>query len=476
MRIQFVGFMVSISVLTGLVFVPQKVGADEPFDLNAEKISAHTYTAQTLASYTQANYSSGNWSDMLACKASADSIIDTASDNIAIQLARADIVSCMTAINPDLVLVKENASTTIVAAYTTRARENFLPENYALLTTYKDNGLTALVGAQNQSEIDTIRVVTLNQLRGVPAIPIELSLSATSSQISLSNQDQSVAITISADVTDPLIDLSAFVVNGTGTLPPLSLYSLNLGGVRITFASSTTVTSLSTSWNGVMHAPVPIAVTLPVTAGQTKTLVSAFEVGASDASLSFSRAVRILIPNQAGNRVGYVTAGGDFREITTTCSLDDQMSANTLEAGSECKLDVGGDLVLWTKHFTSFATYTQTAILTTPSRRSSGGGGGGGGFTRTSKLSVATSTNALITSRVLGAESYKFTTYLRYGVTSDAVKELQEKLRSQGLFSYPTSTGYFGQATLSAVKAFQASRSLPVSGYVGPLTIAELNR
>ncbi|MEN9622171.1 MAG: hypothetical protein RLZZ67_605 [Candidatus Parcubacteria bacterium] len=477
MKILLTSLVLCISAVTGLVSIPQKAIADEPlpFDLNAEKTTAHAFATQTLASYTQANYSSGNWSDMLACKASADSIIDTAVDMIAIQLARSDIVSCMTAVNPDLVLIKENASTTIVTAYTTRTSENFTPENYTLLTTYRDEGLAGIVAAQNQSEVDSVRAITVNQLISVPAIPVELSLSATSSQISLTDQNKSVSITVPSDVVDPLIDVSAFITAGTGTLPQLSINAVNLGGVVISFASSTSVTSSDIAWNGVMHAPTPVSITLPATAGQIKTLISAFEIGVSGTQLTFNRAVRILIPGQAGKRTGFVTGGEDFKEVTTGCVADDQISANALAADAECKLDVGADLVIWTKHFTSFATYTQAAVQFAPSRRSSSGGGGGG-YTSTLRRTTATTTNATIISRVLGAESYRFTTYLRYGMTDAAVKELQDKLRLQGFFTYPTSTGYFGSVTLSAVKAFQASRNLPTSGYVGPVTVAELNK
>lgn len=78
------------------------------------------------------------------------------------------------------------------------------------------------------------------------------------------------------------------------------------------------------------------------------------------------------MPGQAGKRAGYVQTGGTFTEITSTCGADDQTTGNALPADGECKITVGSDLVIWTKHFTTFATYSQTTT-------SSGGGGGGGG-------------------------------------------------------------------------------------------------
>ena len=68
------------------------------------------------------------------------------------------------------------------------------------------------------------------------------------------------------------------------------------------------------------------------------------------------------------------------------------------------------------------------------------------------------------------AEGYMFNTNLKYGMRSDAVKELQMRL------GVTPATGYFGKVTLAAVKNYQTTNSIsPVSGYVGPLTRTTLN-
>jgi hypothetical protein len=64
---------------------------------------------------------------------------------------------------------------------------------------------------------------------------------------------------------------------------------------------------------------------------------------------------------------------------------------------------------------------------------------------------------------------------LSYGMTSQDVMELQNRLASEGYFT-ATATGYFGPLTQSAVMAYQAAHGIPSTGYVGPLTRAELNR
>ncbi|MCX6715651.1 MAG: peptidoglycan-binding domain-containing protein [Candidatus Taylorbacteria bacterium] len=80
-----------------------------------------------------------------------------------------------------------------------------------------------------------------------------------------------------------------------------------------------------------------------------------------------------------------------------------------------------------------------------------------------------------VVGRVLGATTFAFTNYLRQGNTSDAVRQLQERLRAEGHFTYPTSTGYFGPITFTAVQAYQSAHGIPNTGFVGSMTIASLN-
>lgn len=107
-----------------------------------------------------------------------------------------------------------------------------------------------------------------------------------------------------------------------------------------------------------------------------------------------------------------------------------------------------------------------------------GGGGGGSGYVSHS----SGSSHAVVTpvvapqGKVLGVSTFQFTSNLRKGMSSDAVKQLQERLRAEGFFTYATSTGYFGPITFAAVQAYQTAHKLPSTGFVGPLTIAELNK
>ena len=62
---------------------------------------------------------------------------------------------------------------------------------------------------------------------------------------------------------------------------------------------------------------------------------------------------------------------------------------------------------------------------------------------------------------------------LKYGMTSNDVVKLQQRLKEIGYFS-ANCTGYFGTITLSAVKSFQKDNSLDADGIAGPKTLAAL--
>ncbi|WP_412732027.1 beta strand repeat-containing protein [Minisyncoccus archaeiphilus] len=174
-----------------------------------------------------------------------------------------------------------------------------------------------------------------------------------------------ITATIAAGTVNPEINVNAFVSNGTGVLPGISIVSNNTNNVNVDIPASTTVTSADANWNGVIAAPTNTVVAIP-----NATTDTAIQVGFTGAKLSFDKAVRILIPGKAGMRVGYDRADIPFTEIVTVCADDTQATNDLLPVDGDCKINVGGDLVIWTKHFTVFATFTPT---------SSGGSGGGGG-------------------------------------------------------------------------------------------------
>jgi len=107
----------------------------------------------------------------------------------------------------------------------------------------------------------------------------------------------------------------------------------------------------------------------------------------------------------------------------------------------------------------------------------SSSGGRSGGSSRTVPT-LPTQASPVAQGAVLGELTFAFNTNLRMGMRSDEVKELQERLRAEGFFTFRTSTGYFGPITDAAVKAYQKANPEIgyVTGLVGPLTRAALNK
>jgi len=167
---------------------------------------------------------------------------------------------------------------------------------------------------------------------------------------------------IASETTNPYLNYDALITNGEGTFPQTTI---NSNRANVTIPTSTIITSADTSWDGIMMMPTVTTVTLPTTSGVTKTLSEAIEIGYSGAKLSFNKGVRILFPNEKDKKIGYTRTGLAFTEITTICSEDSQAAGNALSADGDCKINVGVDLVVWTKHFTKFATYTQVTNTVT---------------------------------------------------------------------------------------------------------------
>lgn len=182
-----------------------------------------------------------------------------------------------------------------------------------------------------------------------------------------------VSITVPQGVTDAKIEVPHNTVgnNVQATVPLIETKATtSIGEISVSIPSGTTITAPA-GWDGTIKLP-EVQSTSSVTASNSGTVNAVVEVGSPTVRLTFNKAVRLLIPGQAGKSAAYVR-DGVFTPITNTLSADNQATADAeISADSEAKIAVGSDLVIWTKHFTKFASYTPTVA-------SSGGGGGGGG-------------------------------------------------------------------------------------------------
>jgi len=191
-------------------------------------------------------------------------------------------------------------------------------------------------------------------LTTIPDINGDATLDSDTPQVVITDPDHPVTVTIDSGISNPTIDLSRFITGGTGNTPEITIDS-PLAQVLI---PATAVTSDNTGWDGVMAAPTVATITLEETNAETKTLVSAIEIGFAEDRLSFDEAVRILFVGQKDKRVGYISPGEAFVEILDICANDDAETGNALGENGDCKINSGDDLVVWTKHFTTFAIYT----------------------------------------------------------------------------------------------------------------------
>lgn len=69
---------------------------------------------------------------------------------------------------------------------------------------------------------------------------------------------------------------------------------------------------------------------------------------------------------------------------------------------------------------------------------------------------------------------YIFASYLQIGSRGIAVTELQKRLVTDGFLTV-TPTGYFGQMTNSALRAYQRAHNISQTGTLGPITRASIN-
>lgn len=263
---------------------------------------------------------------------------------------------------------------------------------------------------------------------------------------------------------------------------------LQSGSVAVTATiPAGTVVSGNAQWNGTVDAPTVTTANVAI-AGFNTNVTSAITIGSTVSDLVFDKAVRLVFAGQAGKSAGWYNHAGVFTQITADCAATggDTEAAQTasLAAGTSCKMDVGGDLVVWTKHFSTFATYTQTPFQPSTAGSSGSGFSSSGPSVQTPTAApavvapvvpAATGTVAAAAGEVRGAQVFRFSTYLVRGRTSPDVAKLQAILIAKGHLKVAAPTSYFGAMTEAAVKRFQAANGIAKTGTVGPKTRAALN-
>ena len=199
----------------------------------------------------------------------------------------------------------------------------------------------------------------------VPDSSGHADINVATPQLIVTSSTQPVTVTVASGTVNASINFSSFITGNTGTIPQTTV---NTAGGNISIPASTTVTATGGNWDGVINAPTikpNTSVSIPTTTGSTTTVATVIDVGSDSVSLTFDKAVRLFIPGQAGKLVGFVR-NSVFTQISTPCSADTQAAGDALTTSGNCYVTVGSDMVIWTKHFTTFVTYVQNQ--TTPAQ------------------------------------------------------------------------------------------------------------
>jgi hypothetical protein len=210
------------------------------------------------------------------------------------------------------------------------------------------------------------------------------------------------------------LDLNGLTGGDQGPLPSITVTGPTS---TVTIQQGTTITASGGTWDGTISLPTvvtPPASELPANINASS--VVAISIGPdNNVTLTFSIPVSILVPGQTGKSVGYIKNGA-FTQITN------KLTSNALPSGAvDGYYDDGVNITIWTTHFTTFLTYTASAV--------SGGGGGGGGhpaaYTPTVQTSAATSVTAdsvVLNGDITSDNGYSVTDYgFLWGTSSSSL-------------------------------------------------------
>jgi len=267
-------------------------------------------------------------------------------------------------LNATLVYVNESINVTCTA--TDNLDSSPIVSNNNATTSTAGVGRINCTATDHAGNTNTTSATYIVNGSSVIILEENVSVNENQTQIIVPENNTNSNITVPSNVTNSTLDLSAITnISDNSTSATLN-GSINVssntseGVVDITIPSNVTINA-TINWTGVINLPKiadDSSVIVTADSGKTATVSVVVEVGAGNVTLNFSRAVRILLPNQAGKYAGYYRNGA-FTKITITCTNDSQEVGDNLSAGGDCKIDSSPDLVIWTKHFTSFVTYTQ---------------------------------------------------------------------------------------------------------------------
>ncbi|MFD0715487.1 leucine-rich repeat domain-containing protein [Paenibacillus sp. GCM10027626] len=229
-------------------------------------------------------------------------------------------------------------------------------------------------------------------------------------------------------------------------------------------------------WDGSLPLPV-VKPNNSVSVDGATSILTVIEVGFNDQELLFDQPVRLVIPGQAGRKAGYIKQG-QFHPIEKALSADTLEAAKKeIAAFGEAKIDVGKDLVIWTKHFTTFVAYDDQKGNPPGPGPGSGGpviGGGGGVPVPPTTTDKATAEQKITKADGGTVTVGTITVKVQPDTVSEEVTLTIEKITGTDLPTYPSSLQFLKEAyKLSADKNITWNKAQQITMKVGSTLLAK---
>ena len=280
-------------------------------------------------------------------------------------------------------------------------KTQFLSDSISISTSTAKSASQFLSDGVTLSDSSTPFANLANNQQVVENATTQITVNPSTPQLVVINNNTSLAnVNVPSTVTSPSINYSAIKRTSGSVISVPIMTSLTVTkdttgntqpNIKLTIPTNTTISG--TSWNAVLTLPTvqsSSSVSLPTTAGEVNTPQTVITIGSST-PLSFDKPVRLLFVGQAGLRTGFFHSTS-VTEITSICTSD---SVSGVPSGSnECKINVDADLVVWTKHFTGFATWSSSSSNTSGSSSAGIGQAGGGGTGVGAATGVGTSSTS----------------------------------------------------------------------------------
>ncbi len=217
--------------------------------------------------------------------------------------------------------------------------------------------------------------LTENEIEASPV----MTLTSDNPDVVVTNPDNTLDLTVPSTVNNATINLNTITTSNGGNIPAINVTSSTTTGDVDVAIPSSTLSVTSDNWDDKLYAPSVQTISPPYAYLPNADIESIYRIGGKGASLNFDHAVRINFKGQAAKQVGYYT-NGTFSPITEICEADTQLVGDALNdsckmnSGSD-QINGGGDLIVWTKHFSDFFIYINPPTISTITPNNGGEGG-----------------------------------------------------------------------------------------------------